>query len=360
MFTAKNIYEQVADVLIGRIDGGELIVGDKLPSELDLAEEFQVSRATVVKALRILERSSYVSKTGRGGRRIITVRNKSKRPQTAATHKIVLALPEEKEYFNTMESELKKCCESVGYEYTIARNWKNNGSFLSFNEWLDKKYDGALIMEQFTSEMFDQNAYTLLRKANFPFVMLCKTPRKLLCDSVSFDDYFANYQIVGLLYSQKCNEVIYVTKSGYNVMVSKERQDGYVDRVFRKGQSEAHIFDIKRLADVKALENYVASQRQKFGIVAYNNIVFKEIEPLLIKHGKSLGIDYECASFYEKNVRISKGEKLFYVPKEKIIRRAFQILYKKIENRITDETVIAEENRVLDESVSHIVFSFLK
>ncbi len=37
-------------------------------------------------------------------------------------------------------------------------------------------------------------------------------------------------------------------------MVSKERQDGYVDRVFRKGQSEAHIFDIKRLADVKALE----------------------------------------------------------------------------------------------------------
>ncbi len=52
----------MADVLIGRIDGGELIVGDKLPSELDLAEEFQVSRATVVKALRILERSSYVSK----------------------------------------------------------------------------------------------------------------------------------------------------------------------------------------------------------------------------------------------------------------------------------------------------------
>lgn len=88
--------------------------------------------------------------------------------------------------------------------------------------------------------------------------------------------------------------------------------------------------------------------------------MFKEIEPLLIKHGKSLGIDYEGASFYEKNVRISKGEKLFYVSKEKIIRRAFQMLYKKIENRITDETVIAEENRVLDESVSHIVFSFLK
>ena len=140
MFTAKNIYEQVADVLIGRIDGGELIVGDKLPSELDLAEEFQVSRATVVKALRILERSSYVSKTGRGGRRIITIRNKNKRTQTAATHKIVLALPEEKEYFKYSRTyENEKYLIVINYDKTSSISVPENaelvlGNYSFFNE----------------------------------------------------------------------------------------------------------------------------------------------------------------------------------------------------------------------------------
>lgn len=48
-------YEQLADVLQGRIESGEIAVGDRLPSELDLSAEYGIARATVRQALQLLE-----------------------------------------------------------------------------------------------------------------------------------------------------------------------------------------------------------------------------------------------------------------------------------------------------------------
>ena len=47
-------YEQVADVLRGRVVAGELAPGARLPSETVLASDFGVGRATVREALRLL------------------------------------------------------------------------------------------------------------------------------------------------------------------------------------------------------------------------------------------------------------------------------------------------------------------
>src|SRR4051794_30589791 len=50
----KKAYEEVASMLIDQIAHGERANGDRLPSELTLATEFGVSRATVREALRVL------------------------------------------------------------------------------------------------------------------------------------------------------------------------------------------------------------------------------------------------------------------------------------------------------------------
>lgn len=47
----KPLYQQVKDLLIGRLIGGYWKPGDLLPSEMQLAEEFGVSQGTVRKAL---------------------------------------------------------------------------------------------------------------------------------------------------------------------------------------------------------------------------------------------------------------------------------------------------------------------
>ena len=67
----SRAYEQLAGQIRERILAGELAEGDRLPSELTLAREAQVSRGTVREALRLLEESGFVERTSP---RILVVR----------------------------------------------------------------------------------------------------------------------------------------------------------------------------------------------------------------------------------------------------------------------------------------------
>ena len=76
-FTARPIsisraYEQLAGQIRARILAGEIADGDRLPSELTLAREAQVSRGTVREALRLLEEAGFVE---RASPRILVARH---------------------------------------------------------------------------------------------------------------------------------------------------------------------------------------------------------------------------------------------------------------------------------------------
>jgi DNA-binding FadR family transcriptional regulator len=51
----RRLYQQVADQLRALIEDGEFVIGDRLPSERDLAEQLGISRPTVREALIALE-----------------------------------------------------------------------------------------------------------------------------------------------------------------------------------------------------------------------------------------------------------------------------------------------------------------
>jgi GntR family transcriptional regulator, transcriptional repressor for pyruvate dehydrogenase complex len=58
----SRAFEQLAGQIRSRILTGQLSEGDRLPSELALAEEAQVSRGTVREALRLLEEAGFVKR----------------------------------------------------------------------------------------------------------------------------------------------------------------------------------------------------------------------------------------------------------------------------------------------------------
>ena len=66
---ARRIFEEVVVQIREQIEAGQLKPGDKLPSERDLAEQFDVSRTAVREALRVLEIAGTVQlrKGVRGG-----------------------------------------------------------------------------------------------------------------------------------------------------------------------------------------------------------------------------------------------------------------------------------------------------
>ena len=64
---AKPMYQQLKDLIIGRISNGELRPADRVPSENELVEAMNVSRMTANRALRELTDEGYVRRVaGRG------------------------------------------------------------------------------------------------------------------------------------------------------------------------------------------------------------------------------------------------------------------------------------------------------
>jgi GntR family transcriptional regulator len=60
-------WEQLAGILRGRIDDGELRPGDRIPSVVSLAQEYDLAPGTVRKALTQLQREGLVeSRVGWG------------------------------------------------------------------------------------------------------------------------------------------------------------------------------------------------------------------------------------------------------------------------------------------------------
>jgi DNA-binding GntR family transcriptional regulator len=70
------LYRQVVDQLLAKIDAGQLDVGDSLPPEPELAQQYLVSRHTVREALRILGEMGVVDRRPGAGTVI-----KARKPQ---------------------------------------------------------------------------------------------------------------------------------------------------------------------------------------------------------------------------------------------------------------------------------------
>src|SRR5881397_4022351 len=56
----SRLYQGIVEQIEGLLEKGDLRPGDPLPPERQLAEQFQVSRATVREALRLMEHQSLI------------------------------------------------------------------------------------------------------------------------------------------------------------------------------------------------------------------------------------------------------------------------------------------------------------
>jgi len=57
---SERLYEQIVNQIEARIAAGDLKVGDKLPAEMELAEQFGVSRTAVREAVKILRQKGLI------------------------------------------------------------------------------------------------------------------------------------------------------------------------------------------------------------------------------------------------------------------------------------------------------------
>jgi GntR family transcriptional regulator len=62
LVAGQPLYVQIADSLLGRVESGELVAGDRLPPERELSEALGVNRLTLRRALRSLENQGLITR----------------------------------------------------------------------------------------------------------------------------------------------------------------------------------------------------------------------------------------------------------------------------------------------------------
>lgn len=61
------LYAQLIDIILGQIESGELMENDKLPSERELCDQYDISRSTTRQAMIVLENEGWIyKKPGKG------------------------------------------------------------------------------------------------------------------------------------------------------------------------------------------------------------------------------------------------------------------------------------------------------
>ncbi|WP_030044477.1 GntR family transcriptional regulator, partial [Streptomyces resistomycificus] len=103
----KPSYQDIADVLRERIRAGELKAGDRLPTQAELADEFDVERGTVRQALRVLQEDGLLSNVSKGSPpRIAEPAHATDEPQPA----MVALAPRLAEAFSAPQVRIDAVC----------------------------------------------------------------------------------------------------------------------------------------------------------------------------------------------------------------------------------------------------------
>lgn len=89
------IYEGIKQLLKGRIERGELAVGDRIPSEFELAEQLGVSRSQTRPALRELQLEGYLIRKQGSGSYVAPVSNRTPSVRVAGTQTVAIVIPQE-------------------------------------------------------------------------------------------------------------------------------------------------------------------------------------------------------------------------------------------------------------------------
>lgn len=216
-------YLVVKKAIINQIQNGELKPNDKLPSEEEYSEIFNVSGITIRKALTELAEEGYLKRIKRKG----TFVNGSS-SEESSSHLLALVLSAE-DYFDISYMKIIKGAQSMAaeYNYSLIVEWSSNildQEAETIRKILNKNIEGFIIYPY--DPVKSKDNYRLIEQKNIPYVLVDRY-------NVHHPSYFSgcsNYDGAALatkeLLRLKHTKIRFV---GYHFFLNseQERYDGY-------------------------------------------------------------------------------------------------------------------------------------
>jgi GntR family transcriptional regulator of arabinose operon len=293
------LYAFIKRELKNRIESGELPEGARVPSELELARTYNVSRNPTRQALRDLELEGYIVRSpGRGS--FVEPRHKRQRVlQVQGWRTLALACPElECPYTrNVVQGFMQRASERgfITMVYFFRFNTASEYDFLT--DMRNSGIEGIAYWVQHP----DERVRALLdsfRKAGFPFVLIDRYIRDLAADFVVTDNVLVGSRLTAALIQRGHRNIGFVSTPPDNTSI-EDRLTGYREALNEHGMACSE--DLVGLFDAGApagtvVNRIMAHRRRPTAFVCANDGVALKLMDALSELGFAVPEDVELAT----------------------------------------------------------------
>lgn len=275
------LYERLRAHLLDEIRSGRLLPGDRVPSELALADQFNVSRITSKKALETLEQDGLIVRFRGKGSFVADGRGGIVMP--AATHNglaahqltgrnpltvpaIGFVLPNMSDVFgNRMLCAVEERCSDLGYSLvlkrTVGRRELEEGAITRFAELGVR----GLIVFPIHGEFYN-DALLRIVLDGFPVVLVDRYLKGIAVNSVGIDNYAACKELTNVLIARGHRQIGFFSLPPERTSSIEDRRHGFNAALREAGLAYDRTSQLTSLVCTlpgEILEEQIESDRQR-------------------------------------------------------------------------------------------------
>lgn len=353
----KAKYRQIIDYYKDYIEHHQLNDGDLLPSESDVAEEFNFSRDTVRRALKELEKEKVVSRErGKGTFYRSDVKIvKEKRIAVITTYLSNYIFP-------NIISGIEEVVSSKHYTLNLANTDNDpDKERKHLRKVIDNEVDG-LIIEPTKSAVDTHNMdlYQELKEKNIPFVMLNAYYRELNPSYAIVNDYQGGYKATQ-----------YLLQLGHKNIAGIFKEDD-LQGVYRLKGFKKALNDYGLDSNSAKIGTYITSQISSYpyhcidkmlshqdkptAVVCYNDEIAVDVVKAILDNGLRVPEDISVVSFDDSVLATATEVKLTTIkhPKEELGRHAARLLFNMIEIGVEKPRFLYNPELIVRESCKEL------
>ena len=327
-----NKHEYLRFEIKKMIEEESLKPGDKLPTELQFQEKYDVSRHTVRLALSNLENEGVIYKEQGLGSFVSEKKLKSKEIGVITTYMSDYIFPY---IIRGIEKELTE----QGYTMILTSTDNNHDlEKRALKMMLDRDIDG-IIVEPTKSALYNPNIgeYLKLKKRGIPTVMINATYAELDMPAVILDDYNAGYMATLELIENNHTNIGGIFK--IDDMQGKERLKGYMNACYDNdveyNSKNILVYETETLNELMDQSvTKLVTENNVTGIVTYNDKVANDLLEIIWKNDLKVPDDFSIVSHDNSYLSEMSSTQLTSVdhPKSDLGKKAAELVLTSVNN----------------------------
>lgn len=224
---ATPLYRNIYEDLKAKILNYTYSKGDQLPTDKELAQEYEVSIITIKNAMDLLKKDHLVSRKPRVG--TIVLRNTEyDRAISSAKDRPLIGLIHA-QFNETFGNEIfKTIIEYSSEEFDIVFKLSNGDSDKEeelLNQLIESGVQGIMLMP--ASSEFYSGRFLELVSDHFPFVLIDRVMDKIPTCSITIDNHLASVELVEYLFKYGHKKIGILT-ANTNITTNQERINGAI------------------------------------------------------------------------------------------------------------------------------------